>query len=101
MDIGTILWAAGKFIFSFPKEVQKIFKIWTVRIPDVFLHGCWTLNTFKKRKIDKEKVLFYPSNIDTASFYGEYTIIDIYAQYPEKYWPVSNMNTARVHTYVT
>ena len=79
-------------------EVWKIFKIWTVWKPDVFLHRCRTFNTFKKRE---KKVLFYPSNIDTVSFYSKYTNIDIYAQYPEKYWPVSNMNKARVDTYVT
>ena len=79
-------------------EVRKIFKIRTVRKLDVFLHRCRTFNTFKKRE---KKVLFYPSNINTVSFYGEYTSIDVYAQYPEKYWSVSNMNKARVHTYVT
>ena len=30
-----------------------------------------------------------------------YNNIDIDNQYQEKYWPVSNMNNARVHTYVT
>ena len=30
-----------------------------------------------------------------------YNNIDIDNQYQEKYWPVSNMNKERVHTYVT
>ena len=37
-------------------EVRKIFKIRTVRKPDVFLHRCRTFNTFKKR--EKKKYCF-------------------------------------------
>ena len=31
-------------------EVRKIFKIWTVRKPNIFLPGSWTFNTFRNRK---------------------------------------------------
>ena len=55
-------------------EVRQIFKVWTVRKPDVFLPGCRTLKNrkkksrLKKKKLENSNILVVPMSRTSYKF---------------------------------